>query len=107
MNAFSHADYRIAGPVMVKLFSDNLTISNNGGFIAGITARNILHHQPAARNPLLVEALTRLRLINRSNLGVRPYVQRFLVEGKTPPIIEEIGESIAVTFRRLRDGCRI
>lgn len=99
MNAFSHADYRIAGPVMVKMFSDNLTISNNGGFIAGITARNILHHQPAARNPLLVEALTRLRLINRSNLGVARMFSAFLVEGKMPPIIEEIGESIAVTFR--------
>jgi ATP-dependent DNA helicase RecG len=41
---------------MVKLFQDSMEISNNGGFIAGITPENILHHQPAARNPLLVEA---------------------------------------------------
>ena len=57
MNAFCHVDLRIAGPVMVKLYSNRLEISNNGGFIAGITPNNILHHQPAARNPLLVEAL--------------------------------------------------
>ena len=69
MNAFCHADLRIAGPIMVKLYPNRLEISNNGGFIAGITPENILHHQPAARNPLLVEALTRLRLVNRSNLG--------------------------------------
>ncbi len=98
MNAFCHADYRIAGPVMVKLYDNHLEISNNGGFIAGITEQNILHHQPAARNPLLVEALTRLRLVNRSNLGIARMFSAFLIEGKRPPIIQEIGESITVTF---------
>lgn len=52
LNAFCHADLRIAGPIMVKLYPDSLEISNNGGFIAGITPENILHHQPASRNPL-------------------------------------------------------
>lgn len=98
MNAFSHADYRLPGPVMVKLFHDRLEISNSGGFIAGITAENILHHQPAARNPLLVEALSRLHLVNRSNLGVGRMFSAFLLEGKRPPIIHEIGESVTVTF---------
>ncbi|SDW36999.1 ATP-binding protein [Nitrosomonas communis] len=100
MNAFSHADYRIAGPVLVKLYRDKMVISNNGGFIAGITPENILHHQPASRNPLLVEALTRLRLVNRSNLGVGRMFSAFLIERKRPPVIQEIGESIAVTFHQ-------
>lgn len=100
MNAFCHADYRIAGPVLVKLFHDSLVISNNGGFIAGITPDNILHHQPAARNPMLVEALTRLRLVNRSNLGVSRIFSAFLMEGKRPPILQEIGDSVSVTFLR-------
>lgn len=98
MNAFCHADYRLAGPVMTKLFNDRMEISNNGGFIAGITSDNILHHQPAARNPLLVEALTRLRLVNRSNLGVARMFSAFLMEGKRPPLIQEIGESVTVTL---------
>ncbi len=98
MNAFCHADLRIAGPVMVKLYSDRLEISNNGGFIAGITPENILHHQPAARNPLLVEALTRLRLVNRSNLGINRMYSALLIEGKDPPHIREIGESVLVGF---------
>jgi ATP-dependent DNA helicase RecG len=100
MNAFCHADYRIAGPVLVKLFADSLVISNNGGFIAGITPDNILHHQPATRNPMLVEALTRLRLVNRSNLGVSRIYSAFLMEGKRPPILQEIGDSVSVTFLR-------
>jgi ATP-dependent DNA helicase RecG len=109
MNAFCHADLRIAGPIMVKLHSDRLEIGNNGGFIAGITPENILHHQPAARNPLLVEALTRLRLVNRSNLGVGRMFRAFLIEGKQPPIIREIGESVTVTlpYSPLDAGFRI
>ena len=98
MNAFCHADYRLSGPVMTKLYDDRMEISNNGGFIAGITPDNILHHQPAARNPLLVEALTRLRLVNRSNLGVGRMFSAFLIEGKRLPIIQEIGESVTVTL---------
>lgn len=98
MNAFCHADLRIAGPIMVKLYPNRLEISNNGGFIAGITPSNILHHQPAARNPLLVEALTRLRLVNRSNLGINRMFNALLMEGKEPPAIREIGESVLVSF---------
>ena len=98
MNAFCHADFRIAGPILIKLFSGHLQISNNGGFIGGITPDNILHHQPAARNPLLVEALTRLRLVNRSNLGISRMFSSLLIEGKEPPVIREIGESVLVTF---------
>lgn len=98
MNAFCHADFRIAGPVMVKLYADRVEISNNGGFIGGISSQNILHHQPAARNPLLVDALTRLRLVNRSNLGISRMFSALLMEGKEPPVIQEIGDSVSVTF---------
>ncbi|MEZ2720348.1 ATP-binding protein [Paenalcaligenes hominis] len=98
MNAFCHADYRISGPIIVKLYADRLEFSNNGGFIAGITPSNILHHQPAARNPLLVEALTRLRLVNRSNLGISRMFSSLLVEGKEAPIISEVGDSVQVVF---------
>ncbi len=100
LNAFCHADFRIAGPVMVKLYPNQLEISNNGGFIAGITPNNILHHQPASRNPLLVEALTRLRLVNRSSLGISRMFSALLMEGKEPPNIREIGDSVSVVFSK-------
>lgn len=100
MNAFCHIDLRIAGPVMVKLYADRLEVSNNGGFIAGISEHNILHHQPAARNPLLVEALTRLRLVNRSNLGIKRMFSAMLMEGKEPPMIREIGDSVTLAFMK-------
>ena len=98
MNALCHADFRIAGPTIVKVYADRLEIGNNGGFIAGITPENILHHPPAARNPLIVEALTRLRLVNRSNLGVSRMFSALLMEGKEAPHIREAGDSVTVTF---------
>ena len=56
-----------------------------GGLPGGITPENILRHETVARNPALVDALTRLRLVNRSNLGVRRMFQALLIEGKEPP----------------------
>ncbi len=100
MNAFCHRDMRLSGPVMVKLYSNRIEISNNGGFNGGINPDNILHHQPVARNPLLVEALTRLRLVNRTNLGISRMFSTMLMEGKEPPVIRESGESVTVVFFR-------
>jgi ATP-dependent DNA helicase RecG len=100
LNALCHADFRLAGPILVKQFSHRLEISNPGGFIAGITPENILHRQPAARNPLLVDALAKLRLVNRSNLGISRMFEALLIEGKEPPTIQEIGESVILTFLR-------
>ncbi|MGO9201749.1 MAG: RNA-binding domain-containing protein [Limisphaerales bacterium] len=98
LNAFVHADYRLGGPIMVKQSSAKLEISNPGGFIGGISSDNILHHPPVPRNPLLAEALVKLRLINRANLGISRIYRALLIEGKEPPIIEELGECVRVTL---------
>jgi ATP-dependent DNA helicase RecG len=99
-NAFCHADYRIASPVLVKQYPSKLEISNPGAFIGGITAENILHHPPTARNPHLVDAMTRLRLVNRANLGISRMYQALLIEGKEPPLFEMKGAAVVVTFLR-------
>lgn len=98
MNAFCHSDYQIAAPLIIKQFPDKIEISNAGGFIGGISPDNILHHMPVARNPLLVEAMTRLRLINRSNLGIPRMFTAMLIEGKEPPLISDQGDSVSLIF---------
>jgi ATP-dependent DNA helicase RecG len=100
MNAFCHADYRLAGPILIKQFANRLEITNPGGFIGGISPDNILHHEPVARNLNLVDALTRLRLINRSNLGIGRMFEALLIEGKEPPLIQDQGEAVRLTFLR-------
>jgi ATP-dependent DNA helicase RecG len=98
LNAFCHADYRIPGPIQLKQFRDRLEISNPGGLIGGISPANILRHEPVSRNPLLVNALTVLRLVNRSNLGVRRIYEAMLQDGKEPPVIRDEGDAVRIVF---------
>lgn len=100
LNAFCHADYRINSPILVKHYADRIEMSNPGGFIGGVSSLNILHHPPVSRNPLLVDALLNLRLVNRSNLGIGRMFQGLLIEGKEPPNIEEMENSVRLTFLR-------
>lgn len=102
LNALCHRDFVLAGPTLVKQYPDRLEISNPGGFIGGISPENILHHQPVARNPRLVEALVRLRLVNRSNLGIQRMFTAMLAEGKPAPSIAALGDSVTMTFRAAR-----
>ena len=99
MNAFAHRDYRVPGAVMVKQYSDELTISNPGELIGGITPENILHHAPVSRNNALANILEKLRLVNRSNLGVPRIYSSMLAEGKEAPIYEVLGENVELTLR--------
>ncbi len=100
LNALCHLDLRLASPVLIKQFPNRLELANPGGFIGGITPRNILHHPPLARNPLLVQALAKLRLVNRSNLGVSRMFEAMLIEGKEPPHIVDEGSAVRVVFKR-------
>jgi ATP-dependent DNA helicase RecG len=100
LNALCHLDFRLASPVLVKQYSQRLEISNPGGLIGGITPQNILHHPPLARNPLLVQALAKLRLVNRSNLGVSRMYEAMLIEGKEPPHIVDEASAVRVVFKR-------
>ena len=99
MNAFAHRDYRVPGAVMVKQYSDELTISSPGELIGGITPENILHHAPVSRNNALANILEKLRLVNRSNLGVPRIYSSMLAEGKEAPIYEVLGENVELTLR--------
>ncbi|MBL8470701.1 MAG: putative DNA binding domain-containing protein [Rhodocyclaceae bacterium] len=100
LNALCHLDLRLASPVLVKQFPRKLEISNPGGLVGGITPANILHHPPLARNPLLVHALAKLRLVNRSNLGIGRMFEAMLIEGKQPPLIIDEESAVRVVFKR-------
>jgi ATP-dependent DNA helicase RecG len=100
LNALSHLDLRLASPVLVKQYSRRLEITNPGGLVGGITPANILHHPPLARNPLLVQALSKLRLVNRSNLGIGRMFEAMLIEGKEPPHIIDEESAVRVVFKR-------
>lgn len=94
LNSFLHRDFRISGSTLVKQYSNRVEISNPGDFIGGITVDNILHHPSKTRNPHLADLMDKLKLVNRSNLGVPRIYKSLLTEGKEPPQYREIGKSI-------------
>lgn len=98
LNAFVHRDYRMPGTVMLKHYKDRLVLTNPGNFIGGVTADNILHHPPVARNPHLADLLDRLHLVNKSNLGVPRIYKSLLEEGKEPPQYREVGEFVELNL---------
>ncbi|MCB1944065.1 MAG: putative DNA binding domain-containing protein, partial [Candidatus Accumulibacter sp.] len=100
LNALTHLDLRLASPVLVKQYPRRLEITNPGGLVGGITSANILHHPPLARNLQLVQALARLRLVNRSNLGIGRMFEAMLVEGKEPPLIIDEESAVRIVFKR-------
>ena len=99
VNALVHRDYAVPGAVVVKLYPDRLEISNPGGFVGGVSPDNILHHPPSPRYPMLVNALTRMRLANAANLGVPRVFRELLSEGKEPPVYWCSGSAVRVTVR--------
>lgn len=94
LNAFLHRDFRVSGSTLVKQYNNRIEITNPGSFIGGITPNNILHHPSKTRNPHLADLMDKLKLVNRSNLGVPRIYKALLSEGKEPPQYREVGKSI-------------
>lgn len=85
LNAFCHADYTQGVPVQVRQEAANVEFVNPGSMPAEISPDNILRRRDARRNPLLIQALTRLGLANQAESGVQRMVRILLGEGFQPP----------------------
>lgn len=85
LNALVHRDYFLRQSIHVNLYGDRLEISSPGGFIGGVTAKNILRHPPVRRNPLLAGALQKAGLVNRAGMGVDRIFEELLRLGKRVP----------------------
>lgn len=84
LNAVSHRDYRLQGPVFIRQFPRKLQVLSPGGLPDGVTVDNIMDRQ-VARNPLLATVLERCGLIERSGQGVDLMFSECLREGKALP----------------------
>jgi ATP-dependent DNA helicase RecG len=99
LNALVHRDYDRVAPVYVRHYTDRIEISNPGGFFGGVSADNILGHEPVSRNPSLAEVLQRMRLVERAGMGVRRMYHIMLSWGKEPPSYEGKPDFVRITLR--------
>ena len=94
INAFSHRDYSKMGRVRVCISDEGLTIANPGGFVEGVSIKNLLTAEPHGRNPLLADALKRIGLAERTGRGIDRIYEGSLVYGNPLP---DYSNSTAVT----------
>lgn len=85
VNAFGHRDYSMLGRVRVVIDDTGLTISNPGGFIEGISIRNLLTADPHGRNLRLMDALKRVGLAERTGRGIDRIFEGSLMYGRPLP----------------------
>ena len=84
-NALVHRDYARRGPVRVCWQDIDLIISNPGGFVEGVTVKNLLTTEPRPRNPALADAFKRLGLVDRTGRGVDLIFSGMLRFGRPEP----------------------
>ena len=85
VNAFGHRDYSMLGRVVVQIDDGGLQVSNPGGFIEGISVKNLLTAEPRGRNPCLMDALKRVGLAERTGRGIDRIFEGCLLYGKPLP----------------------
>lgn len=84
-NALMHRDYGQNQSAYIQWQPDHMLITNPGGFPEGITANNILTHEPKPRNPRLAEALKRIGLVEQTGRGVDKIFRGQLRYGRPAP----------------------
>ena len=85
VNAFSHRDYSKMGRVRIAINDDGLTIANPGGFIEGVSIKNLLTAEPLGRNPQLADALKRIGLAEKTGRGIDRIYEGSLLYGNPLP----------------------
>lgn len=85
INALAHRHYTLPGDTVIRQTSGSLEIENPGGFPEGIGPESVIQHAPVHRNRHLCELLDRVRVMERSGLGVDRIYEDQLRFGKVPP----------------------
>jgi len=70
------------GSVRVAIDDDGLTISNPGGFVEGVTIKNLLTVEPQGRNKTLADALKRIGLAEKTGRGIDRIFEGSIIFGR-------------------------
>jgi ATP-dependent DNA helicase RecG len=101
LNAVTHRDYTDPNEVLLRHTEEELAVTSPGGFVGGITPKNILRHEPVPRNRALAEAFEKLGLVERAGMGRRRIFIPTLSYGKRSPQYETDGSRVTL---RIFDG---
>lgn len=98
VNAFGHRDYSVLGRVRMLVDDAGLQIVNPGGFIEGISVKNLLSAEPQGRNPCLMDALKRVGLAERTGRGIDRIYEGSLLYGRPLPDYSDSSQTMVNLF---------
>jgi ATP-dependent DNA helicase RecG len=98
VNALIHRDFPSGGSVDVEHSPERLAVQSPGGLVIGVTPENILTHPSTPRHRLLAEAVSLLRLAERTGQGIDRAYREMLRLGKEPPAIHDDVLSVRATL---------
>ena len=75
-----------------------LLVNNPGGFIEGISVRNLLSAEPQGRNPCLMDALKRVGLAERTGRGIDRIYEGSLLYGRPLPDYSASNQTMVSLF---------
>ena len=104
LNALSHRDYQNTGSIYVKHYPDKIVIESPGGFVDGITEKNIITHPSIPRNKLIAETLQRLKYVQRTGQGVDIIFKEMLSMGKPFPEYTVFDDAVLLTLESAIDN---
>lgn len=99
LNALSHRDYESMGAVYIKQYPDKIVIENPGGFLEGITEKNIITHPSKPRNKLIAETLQRLKYVQRTGQGVDIIFREMISMGKPYPQYHAFSDAVSLSLK--------
>ncbi len=101
LNAISHRDYQLGGPVFVRQYQHRLVVDSPGGFPPDISLENILDRQ-SPRNRRIADILARCGLVERSGQGMNLMFELSVKQAKALP---DFKGTDRMHVRVTLDGC--
>jgi ATP-dependent DNA helicase RecG len=98
LNALVHRDYSSDGMVSINYTDKRLIVTSPGIFYGGVTAENIIRHEPRHRNKNLARMLMLHHLVDRAGMGVTRMGILSLKYGRAFPEFKEAEGSVEVSL---------
>lgn len=97
VNATAHRDYSMAGTqIRLIMFDHRLELYSPGRLPNGMTIANLRHYNHVARNPLIVQYLSRLGYMRDFGTGIPRVIRLMREHNGTTPDFEIVGEELVV-----------
>lgn len=101
VNAVAHRNYRNNGFVQVIVYADRVEVWNPGELPPGLTPAMLREpHGAIPRNPLIAEALFRVKYVEKAGTGTTDMIADCLQAGLPEPSFEQHGPHFVVTLWR-------